>query len=556
MEKYAFCFEHKIFSDVGQKENITEYFRPYSPEVLLEIVKSNSLKERLNHAIHTEQTFENFIERYNLQDSQYVRRLNKDELQEHSLWINDENDLSEISQWDYLADAKLIIETIRFGKNLIEKPNYLAPLTMISRLQFEHLKLIISILVYTDFPDFEEWQIHTSPLPELDSETRDLLLHLFREIDSEPYSDSEFIIDLCERYFQQEHSLSEKNNVTILIRQIYELYNAPSALLGSPEYKYHINRVKYLKKQFFSILGTKSLKRQVFIKNCLSLVNDNGKFVRKEKIVSMSDVQILEMCLGADSYYDFAGTLVEELITYPLYEKIITDYISLPHASDFTKMTNSFNQNIGKVLLGKVGHKIYDKYFSEGRGCFTILITAQNKKYFAFSGREELNSQKYHQMEELAKYIMKNAFNITSPITDIYAHTYEYNWAYLNNNTPRYTTILTSSNALSGNYISTPQTLSNDIVNKTINRNDLDTIGNTYGCCERKILGHISGTGISEIYSRWAPCWKCRPAILAIQPCDYYAYADLDSLKKGKDIGITLKKYTVTCTTTYGISTQ
>ncbi len=551
--RYAFCFKHKLFSTAEESQTITEYFRPYSPQVLLEVVKSKNLRERLQQAISSEMTFEDFIYIHHMQDSPYIRQFSEYDLQERGIWINDENDLFETSQWDYLADAKLMIDTVKYGRDFIHHLNSLADITMISRLQFNHLRLLISILVYTDFPDFENWQIHLPPLPEIDDETRELLLRIFAVLDNYPYSDPDIVLELCSQYLDYGSPLYKYEHLSILLKQTYDLFS--SAILFEPaERKYVLNRIRYLKRQFFGILGKESGKRQSYIRKCFSLVNSHSKFTSSIKLIDISDTEILHMCLDSNIYSDMIPTLIDNLIRYSNFEETISNYDARLHNEDFTALTRIFESNIPKIGSYENIGSYYEKYSSKGRGCFAMLITDDNRKYFSLSGKYELLPDKRAQIESLVRYILENALQSSIPIGHLYDDIYEYNWAYLNNKTMRYTEIVDNRKEQPNKYITTPISLGSDLSALRLTENSPE-IGPTFSCCERKILGHINGAGVSEIYSRYAPCWMCRPAVLSVQPCDFYAYVDLDTHPKNTPIGSILKKYTVTCTTTYGLRT-
>ena len=552
--RYAFCFEHKLFSTAEESKTITEYFRPYSPQVMLEVVKSKNLRDRLQQAISSKMTFEDFIYTHHMQDSPYIRQFSEYDLQERGIWINDENDLSETSQWDYLADAKLMIDTVKYGRDFIHRLNSLADITMISRLQFNHLRLIISILVYTDFPDFENWQIHLPPLPEIDDETRDLLLRIFAVLDNYPYSDPDIVLELCSHYIDYGSPLYKYEHLSILLKQTYDLFSS-SILFQPEENKYVLSRIRYLKKQFFAILGKESLQRKSYIKKCFTLVNSHNKFTRNSKLIGISNTEILHMCLDSNVYSNMVPTLIDNLIEHSSYESVILAHNALPNNKDFTALTRIFETNIPKIGSYENIGSYYEKYSSKGRGCFAILITDDNRKYFSLSGKYELLPDKRAQIESLVRYIMENALQSSKPIGDVRAHIYDYNWGYLDENTMRYTEIVDNRKEQPNKYITTPISLGSDLSASRLTENSPE-IGPTFGCCERKILGHINGAGVSEIYSRYAPCWMCRPAILSVQPCDFYAYVDLDTHPKNTPIGSTLKKYTVTCTTTYGLQTR
>jgi len=148
-------------------------------------------------------------------------------------------------------------------------------------------------------------------------------------------------------------------------------------------------------------------------------------------------------------------------------------------------------------------------------------------------------------MESLVKTVMENIFEIRN-ISDIRSDAYPYQWCYLHDKLAvrRYTEILDSHKEDVSTYIKHYMTYDTDIVSQP--HFTLSNIGFTYGCCERKILAFSGYDAPIEIFSRWAPCWRCRPAIIDAQPCTYYAFAVSEDYAKNPSCDMSLKKYTVT----------
>ena len=139
--------------------------------------------------------------------------------------------------------------------------------------------------------------------------------------------------------------------------------------------------------------------------------------------------------------------------------------------------------------------------------------------------------------------------SISTP--DIFAHNYTFNFAYLNHNLDvrRYTEIVKDGTDyidkvgpyLSGYF----ETYDKDYIN-----NPSENYGYTYGCCERKMLAYSKYDHAVRIFSRWAPCWKCCPAIIDAPKVEVYAFA-----KSSKDTtsSISLKRYEVERKTSYSV---
>lgn len=552
MEKYAFCFKHKIFAGEENNNTIREYFRPYRPEILIEVVKSRVLKQRIRKAIESKKTFESFIEKHNLQNEDYIERFPENGNKENHLWINDEENMDELSLFDYLADARAVIDAVRLGRELSDEVNRTAEITMKSRLKFEHLKLIISIFVYTDGPDFDQGNYIEEPPQDLGPETKEQILQIYSELKYPEYVDLHTLRSLVHEYIDTSNNIDINSQVYNLIKEIDVILEGMSFINYSKEKNYYIRRIKDIKNKFIQSLGEQYEQRYKCIKKYVSLITENGLIVSQIEKVDFSDEGILKMCLFEGQMDNNISNLLKDLVEYVIQEQVLINY-SNSNYSNFGNFANGFNIDMKNILEGEVGKKILDKYMSDGKGCFAILISNSNKKYFSFSGREELNKKKVKQMEALAKYIMENVLNRGTVINDVYSQNYNYNWCALNDNAIRYTEMLDDGFYQQQKYISNPEILGNDFNSSQLSKEDLRKIGHTYGCCERKILGYLVKDSVNEIYSRWAPCWRCRPAVLASMPCDFFAFAKNFKDWESKNRSMRLKRYIVTQKIEYGV---
>jgi len=178
------------------------------------------------------------------------------------------------------------------------------------------------------------------------------------------------------------------------------------------------------------------------------------------------------------------------------------------------QLQNFFGNTSNKIrslFCGQDWKSIRDKYRIKGRGCFAILHT-DKMNYFAMSSRDDYEGEKWKSllsttnvMKTLIEAINENLFN----------NTYEY--AYLSDNTLRYTEIVPESQKIVN--INTPVKLGEDRANLSINE-----IGRTYGCCERKMFAANNCAGHKTLFSKWVPCGKCIQAILREGSIDTYAF--------------------------------
>lgn len=138
MGEYAFCFKHNLFGE-DESDSFKEYFIPYVPELLIEVVDDEEIREQLANPYW--KSFDEYVEAHNLQEeTDYIQ-----EIPDEGWWMNDENTIDELCAWDYLADAKAIIEAERAEGESTERVNSVAEETMISRIDFDYLKVLLSI---------------------------------------------------------------------------------------------------------------------------------------------------------------------------------------------------------------------------------------------------------------------------------------------------------------------------------------------------------------------------------------------------------------------------
>lgn len=170
-----------------------------------------------------------------------------------------------------------------------------------------------------------------------------------------------------------------------------------------------------------------------------------------------------------------------------------------------SKMESYINKNIsilddyGKTI---VGHKLMSKYTS-GKGCFAIMEVVGKDNYFSLSSQDDYLGSTHSGFLTLKCNIESLAYSINR---DVFQG--KFRWAPLSDDTKRYT-ILIKSEEDKNKYIGTPITLSSDT--EPLNAN---IVGSTYGCCERKMLAACNNDKLDKIiYSRWAPCEKCMPAL-------------------------------------------
>ena len=515
MKKYAFCF---CYQEVDKDDMIWEYFRPYGPKELIKLVSSEYMKDMLERASIEGKTFEEFVEKYGLHQKDYIVDISEMRNRENAMWINDEHDLMELSLWDYIADARAVSAPIRTENSTII--NHLATRTLQARIYFDYVKILLSILVYLDD---EEWNVRTIDAPDLplspeEVEHLDRIIQIVYNglLDKKKRTDSEF--EIYEKIKEETEYIRSERESNILAEIM--------SYLSGKKKSYKKERIQRMWEELVIRVCNASeyefeykVEYYILLKPVGVLKNALDANTRPAAVLA-----VMNSYRQRDDSLDIGG-IVDKLITR---QELVAKYDcdTLLKLEMIHKVSEEFNNTtIKDFLKGKVGKKIINKYSKDESGCFLLLFT-QKEKYFSLSGiADEKSSTKSRCMEELAVYIMKNIFEVKGKLCsgNVRNQTFEYNWCYLDQDTIRYTEIINNKNNIK--YISSPQTYGDDLKNRRINIGDNKIIGNTYGCCERKVLGHSNLPIVKIIYCRWAPCSKCAPAVYYLTNCNFFAYA-------------------------------
>lgn len=546
MGKYAFCFKHNLFGN-NESESFKEYFIPYVPGVLMEIVDDEEIREQLENP-HWK-SFDEYVEAHNLQkEADYIQEIPDDRKSDTGWWMNDENNIDELCAWDYLADAKAVIEAERANGESTERVNSVAEETMISRIDFDYLKLLLSIMVYTDGPDPDGILNGNEPPNDFGPETKEKIIEIYKIINdidlSEIHFDKiEFEIRDYIRNIDNIVSGVEKNEIFGFVNKIKEELEEGLSIKTPSEYEnyqYNLDELKEIS-IFFELLGEKYEKRYKYIIDIRNRFYNylygsrRISYIRRELFTSYEE--ILELCLDKGKFNNYIND-INSLIAMEAVGHW-NQYNSLLYSNfdEFMRFARYFDE-IPLIPKGEVGKKIYDRYTSKGGGCFAILVTSANSKYFALSGAYEVHDKQHkrEQIKKLEEYIKENALNNCG---------ISYIWAKLNDNTIRYTEILNKIAKQTDKYIKFPFRYCNDSIT------DFNSIGITYGCCERKIFGYLTTETVKQIYSRWAPCWKCKPAVLAASPEKFYAFAKNFYEWESREKTMQLKNYIITTPVTF-----
>lgn len=543
---YALRISHYIL----EKDPAVEYFIPFTKKALVSLLdgdygdaigeifslKKEELKELLEKS---EGTLDTFLDRHNLYDlkdengeNYFVELLDKDN--QGDVWIiNNPEEPEENSLGDYLADAKLISDTVdivrflEFGRDVegsrsLSDINEEAETTMMYRVQFFLEKVIFSIIVAIDESD--DWTTIEWPMPP--KGFCDYINSFFPDIKNN--SNGENVVQNLDVIFELvEDSFSEK---IVDIEQFTKSF----LRLEIPNISYSLYAASYdyIYKVFEILTGGN--KKDLFTDELVEYIDKihiNLWDVSRHKPFWF--IRLMNIRVGTDII--IKGLFNTNWSSF--FIKILPKGIKkLENIKDLFEKSKDWwigNKEISSATYSKVVRK----YSRDEKSCFVIAIM-DNKDYISLSGFDYDGKI----LEGVKSYTerYKKIMNIVEK--NILARDAIH--CNLNDLTKRYTETVDNKKPNIIKYIKSYSYLKDDLKREFLGnsvptynwsnvtedrRNDY---GYTFGCCERKILGKVLPEGQESIkqkivfFSRWAPCEKCRPAIFALENNCYYAYAD------------------------------
>lgn len=566
MSKYALRISHYLL----EKDPAVEYFIPFTPKALVSLLdgeygdamgeifslNKEDLKELLEKSDGTLATFLKRHNLFNLKDENgenyFVELLDKDN--QGDVWIiNDPEEPEENSLGDYLADAKLILDTVdtvgflEFGRYIegsksVSDINEEAENTMMFRVQFFLEKIIFSIIVAIDESD--DWNTIEWPVPP--KNFLEYINSFFPDIKNN--SDGENVRQSLDEIFElAENSFLEK---IVDIERFTESF----LRLEIPNISYSLYAASYdyIYKVFEILIGNRNDLLTDKLVEYIDKIHINLWEVSRHKPFWF--IKLMNTRVGTDII--IKGLLNANWSSF--FIKILPNGIKkLENVKNLFEKTEEWW--ICKAGFSKrVYNEIIGKYCKDRNGCFVIAIM-DDVEYIALSGfdykGELLNGNKLNSKTEKYNKVM----NVIEK--DVLAGKAVH--CNLNDSTKRYTEIVDNKKLNSIKYIKSYLYLKDDLKKEFLGnsvskynwgnvtedrRNDY---GYTFGCCERKILGKVLPMGLESIkqkivfFSRWAPCAKCRPAIFALENNCYYAYADSYKNNLENDVKYNLSRYYV-----------
>ena len=557
---YALRISHYIL----EKDPAVEYFIPFTKKALVSLLdgdyvdaigeifsfKKEELKELLEKS---EGTLDKFLYRHNLYDlkdengeNYFVELLDKDN--QGDVWIiNNPEEPEENSLGDYLADAKLISDTVdsvgflEFSRNiegsrLLSDINEEAENSMMFRLQFFLEKVIFSIIVAID----ESGDRNTIEWPIPPKDFCNYINSFFTDIKNN--SDGENVVQSLDEIFEvAENSFSEK---IVDIEQFTEFF----LRLEIPNISYSLYAASYdyIYNIFEILIGHR---KDLFTNELVEYIDKihiNLWEASRHKPFSL--IKLMNIRVGTDIIIKDLLNANWSTFFIKILPKGIKEFENIKDL--FEKPKDWWPSEISNSTYSKV----VKKYSRDEKGCFVIAIM-DNKNYFSLSGFDyDGKILKGDKLKSSTKRY-KKTMNIVEKncIREKAVH------CNLNDLTKRYTKIVDKINMNNIEYIEPYSYLKDDLKNDfnadiknpyewnaNTKSKDVD-YESTFACCERKILGKILPEGQESceqkivFFSRWAPCEKCRPAIYLQQNSDYYAYAD----KYEEGVKYNLSKYHV-----------
>lgn len=518
---------------------IAEYFVPYKPDVLQKIVKSKLVSEKLDIVASRYGSFEEYAKSKSIE----ALDLNLESVEDEGAWINDEYNLSENNMWDYLADVTLINDTVmQDNSDSVEALNMEALQTFASRIKYDYRRIAISIMIYTeryvheDYVDFSE-------------NKKTILTDIYRLIDRASkckVHDIGEIDDIHEKFltsYNKFTATSWNENLEFVLERADSIMKSMVSDIGQEEkIGYYTKTLNIIKKEILKSSGEKvTLKKRYirFISNIAHAFNIETHDMPKD------DSAIFEACIWKDKLTEIYRHFFISLSQINTNDELVST-----RSNNFESMTKQFTEEIAKIksaLKLKKDFNLVNKYSGKKQGCYTIFVLPNGEKYWALSGTDSWDRNKRLQMEMLVKYIFDNTFG-WHHVTNIYTKNHGIRYCPIRKKTMRYTEVIEPDSNSKIKYVSKKEKLGDDLKTRRIDKRKDDylrKIGLTYGCCERKIMSYLSDFNGITIYSRWAPCEKCMPAIFELGKYTYYAYAKnyMEWINGGKPMK--LEKYTV-----------
>lgn len=539
MSHYA--MELKYNFDPDNNGEITEYFIPFSKSELLEFGLDNYIMNAIKKMDEHEYPLDDFRDNMLLRD-------NIVELDDNRIEALKEDNLKLIfgiakyecfSTWDILSEANLMLFASENYRENREEVNELAEKTFKSQYDLLMLKIGLSLIAH-----FEAEEKSLRPEHENLDEIFNILVFCEKINNITEFNYNNNLAEIM-----QNRPNTSNNEIDELIRNILYLENLNlSDNLSDLQRETNYKMMKRNSDEIVS-LEWNQYKDSYYFYAILEAMNLGGK---RQGIRRKHDINLLRDFLSSrDNYrHDRVEEKIKNCVNSCQQNMTI---ISSGNVNQNNIIWNDFSNFFGS---DKSSSSIKKKYAGKNCGCFAIMITDLGKNYFSLSGMTEELKGRNSKWVNQVKYIMEHILNKV-PAPDIFAQNYKFNYAFIHTglDVRRYTEVVKDKT----DYIGKIGPYLNGITkyetyDKDIKWNPGENYNFTYSCCERKMLAYSGYDHALEIYSRWAPCWKCCPAILDAPKVKVYAFFKLsDYINQSVSTQVKLKEYKVTNLIAYSV---
>lgn len=157
---------------------------------------------------------------------------------------------------------------------------------------------------------------------------------------------------------------------------------------------------------------------------------------------------------------------------------LVRKIAQIPTPKNMLAMADFFNETKNSV-------KGIGKFKKKGPGCFAIMENNSGNVYYALSGQKSEESN----FDNLAKELENKVLNSSATRCTVTDNMVYFSYVQMTNHPT---------------FVYRP-TLFKDRLNKS---------EDVYACCERKILANPDVHVDNKFFIRWAPCERCRPALI------------------------------------------
>lgn len=503
---------------------VTEYFLPFSVRELNAFALDDFIKEALTMVRHeSDYPLDEIARRGDPELLETLVELTDTELENQKTWnpyADDPEAALGFSLWDLYSEASLIFYASKNYKENVAHVNLLAGATVCSQRELLTLKVQLSLLLHFVREKYEKM----ADVPERGTETGTDLNNIydvmaFYEAVTPERMRAGDLPDIIRRWYEElVDTVPEPGQTAFFIRDICALlhFNRRHAV-DSVQYRNNWIAIKRLKADLLQRMW-KPYSDAFHLDTAAKLVMN---IIDKPK--RRRNIQALRTLLGEDT--TSAAAVMEHT------RQNVRQFQN--HAASIC-LVNYADPHYGRPEWDRIaayfqdfpGHttKIDESYGARGISCFALLITDGETHYFSMSGVADDLKQNYGCLAAPIEYVSKNILNRKALNGD-----QEFVYARIHPDLPvrRYTKFLSgkiadedrSASYIYPDYVTFDQEFKSD---PTITMGEW---GSTYGCCERKLLAHSGYEHARTIFSRWAPCWKCCPAIQDASPVAVYAFA-------------------------------